>query len=68
VYPIGLTDPGEITRFVQEVGAPVNIWLRSDGPSRHTLAELGVARISLATGLFRRSLDAIERTLEELQR
>ena len=66
VYPIALRDEESIRTFVQEVGGPVNIWLRPDGPSRQALAELGVARISLATGLFRRSLTEIERALKEL--
>lgn len=67
LYPIGLTDPPTIGAFVREVGAPVNVWLRPDGPSRQELAELGVARISLAGGLFRRSMAAIQRALEELK-
>ncbi len=64
IYPIGLTDADAIRTFVREVGAPVNIWLRPDGPARETLAELGVKRISLATGVYRRSLAEIERALK----
>lgn len=67
VYPIGLTDPEAIETFVREVGAPVNIWLRPGGPTRQTLAGLGVARISLAAGLFRQSLATIERVLQDLR-
>jgi 2-methylisocitrate lyase-like PEP mutase family enzyme len=48
------------------VGAPVNIWLRPDGPSVETLGNLGVARISLAGGLFRRSMAEVARALNEL--
>lgn len=66
LYPIGLGDPAAIEVFVREVGAPVNIWLRPDGPSRQTLAELGVARISLAGGLFRRAMVEITHALHEL--
>lgn len=66
VYPIALRDEDSIRSFVREVGGPVNIWLRPDGPPRETLAELGVKRISLATGLYRRSLAEIERALREL--
>lgn len=66
LYPIGLRDEDSIKTFVQEIGAPVNIWLRPDGPSRERLVELGVVRISLAAGLFRRSLSEIERALSEL--
>jgi 2-methylisocitrate lyase-like PEP mutase family enzyme len=67
LYPIGLTDPDTIETFVREVGAPVNIWLRPDGPSRRTLAQLGVARISLAAGLFRLAMTEIRRALESLK-
>jgi 2-methylisocitrate lyase-like PEP mutase family enzyme len=66
LYPIGLTDPVSIESFVREVQGPVNIWLRPDGPSRETLAALGVARISLAAGLFRRAMAEVKRALSEL--
>lgn len=67
VYPIGLTDQDAIASFVREMGAPVNIWLRPDAPSRQTLAALGVARISLAAGLFRRAMSAARQALGELR-
>jgi 2-methylisocitrate lyase-like PEP mutase family enzyme len=61
LYPIGLTDLETIGAFVRAVGAPVNIWLRPDGPLRETLARVGVARISLPTGLFRRAMAEVRR-------
>lgn len=67
LYPIGLRDSAAIETFVREVEAPVNIWLRAGGPSLQTLSALGVARISLASGLFRRSLNEIKRALAELK-
>jgi 2-methylisocitrate lyase-like PEP mutase family enzyme len=67
VYPIGLTDAASILTFVQAVAAPVNIWLRPDGPSGEALAAMGVARISLAAGLFRRAIAEVQRALEELK-
>jgi 2-methylisocitrate lyase-like PEP mutase family enzyme len=67
LYPIGLIDPNGIELFAREVGPPVNIWLRPDGPSRETLARLGVARISLAAGLFRRAMAEVERALDDLK-
>jgi 2-methylisocitrate lyase-like PEP mutase family enzyme len=66
VYPIGLTDLNAIGTFVREMAAPVNIWLRPDGPDRAALAQLGVARISLAAGLFRRAMAELRRALDEL--
>lgn len=53
VYPIGATDPAEISTFVEQMGGPVNIWLRPDGPPLAELHRIGVARISLAAGLQR---------------
>lgn len=67
LYPIGLTDERLIERFVERVNAPVNVWLRPDGPALPRLASLGVARISLATGLFRTAQAAISDTLETLR-
>jgi 2-methylisocitrate lyase-like PEP mutase family enzyme len=67
LYPFGLTDPDAIQTFVQKVGAPVNIWLRPGGPSRETLAHLGVARISLGARLFRRAMAEVARALDELK-
>lgn len=67
LYPFGLTDQDAIHTFVQEVGAPVNIWLQPVGPSRATLARLGVARISLGARLFRRAMAEVSRALDELK-
>lgn len=53
IYPIGLTDEDEIALLVEELTAPINIWLRADTPSLATLARMGVARVSLASGLQR---------------
>ena len=67
LYPIGLTDRDAIATFVQSVAAPVNIWLRPDGPSRAELAALGVARISLAAGLFRQAMTGLRQALDVLR-
>jgi 2-methylisocitrate lyase-like PEP mutase family enzyme len=67
IYPIGLTDRDAIAAFVREMAAPVNIWLRPDAPPLATLAELGVARVSLAAGLFRRAMAEVRRALDELK-
>ena len=37
VYPIGVTDEQDITALVEQMGGPINIWLRPDSP---TLADL----------------------------
>lgn len=53
VYPIGVTDPGEIALLAREMGAPLNVWLRPDSPGLAELGRLGVARISVAAALHR---------------
>ncbi|MGH2447135.1 MAG: isocitrate lyase/PEP mutase family protein [Chloroflexota bacterium] len=67
LYPIGLEDTSVIAEFVREVDAPVNIWLRPNGPSLEALAKLGVARVSLASGLFHVAMKEVQRQLRKLR-
>ena len=53
IYPIGLVDQGETIRLAEEMGGPLNVWLRPDSPSLDTLRNIGVARISTASALQR---------------
>ncbi|MEU0569724.1 isocitrate lyase/phosphoenolpyruvate mutase family protein [Nonomuraea sp. NPDC005983] len=62
VYPIWLSDEGEIGALVEEVGGPVNILFRPGAPLPGRLAELGVARVSYGHGLHRAS-DVYSRSL-----
>jgi 2-methylisocitrate lyase-like PEP mutase family enzyme len=48
VYPIGLTDITQITRFVAELKHPVNIIGRRNTPDLPALQAAGVARVSTA--------------------
>jgi 2-methylisocitrate lyase-like PEP mutase family enzyme len=66
VYPIFLADPADIGRFVEEVGGPVNILFRPGAPSVDELAALGVARISVGSGWYRKAQDAATDALETL--
>lgn len=68
LYPIGLMDTDVLAAFIREVDAPVNAWLRPDGPTVETLTALGVARISLAAGLFRGAMGEVQRAVEDLRR
>jgi 2-methylisocitrate lyase-like PEP mutase family enzyme len=65
VFPIGLSDPAEIRALVEEVGGPVNVYLRAGMPGPAELAALGVARISVGSGLYqasvRRVADLVDR-------
>jgi len=66
VYPIMLAEP-LVGEFVRKVDAPVNIMFKSTGPSVSELGDLGVARISLATGVWRASLQAVRDLLAGLR-
>lgn len=54
VYPIHVRSAEVLGEFVSAVSpAPVNATYLSDGPDLAVLAKLGVARVSLGTGLWR---------------
>lgn len=67
VYPIALADPTLIEEFVRQVDCPVNIMLKPTTPSVSELGELGVARVSLATGVWRASVQAVRDVLDRLR-
>ena len=60
VYPIGVADPAEIRTLVEGLDCAVNVYLRPDGPDVPRLAELGVRRVSLGSGLFHVAMRAAE--------
>jgi 2-methylisocitrate lyase-like PEP mutase family enzyme len=66
IYPILLSDPAVIGRFVEAAGGPVNILAMTGGPSLVEAARLGVARISFGTRLFREQMSAFDQTLADL--
>ena len=66
VYPIGVADERVIGALLEEIGGPLNVLLRPGTPPLSRLAEVGVARVSLASGLFRTSLAAVKARLAEL--
>ncbi|MBO0685721.1 MAG: isocitrate lyase/phosphoenolpyruvate mutase family protein [Candidatus Dormibacteraeota bacterium] len=68
VYPLLLQEEGELGAFVARAGGPVNVLLRPGAPPLARLAELGVARVTFASGLLRVALKAATANLEELGR
>ena len=66
VYPITLWDETAIAALIDEVGGNVNILLLPDGPRPPALARLGVARISMGSGLFRLTQRATKQILDDL--
>jgi 2-methylisocitrate lyase-like PEP mutase family enzyme len=66
VYPIRLADETGIAEFVRAASTPVNVLFRPGTPPISRLAELGVARVSLASGLFRTAYAAARDALAEM--
>jgi 2-methylisocitrate lyase-like PEP mutase family enzyme len=60
VYPIGVVDPAHISALVDELGT-VNVLLMPGVPSIAALTELGVARMSVGSGLFELAMDEVRR-------
>ncbi len=67
VYPIGLSNPEAITRFVQATAAPVNVMAYAGAPTMAELEQLGVARVSTASAIATATMDATMRIAKELR-
>src|SRR5919204_6151014 len=63
VYPITLWEADALSRFISEVGGPVNVVRLPQAPSLAELGALGVARVSWGHLLYR---DAIARFADQL--
>jgi 2-methylisocitrate lyase-like PEP mutase family enzyme len=68
VFPIALAERDAIAAFVAEAPGPVNVLMTDRAPSLADLAELGVARVSYGSGLYRQTLERLQTTLGELRR
>lgn len=68
VYPIRLSDEVMIGEFVSQVQAPVNVMMRRGAPSIGKLAELGVARVSFAGWLMRKTYAALYEEVSAIAR
>lgn len=67
VYAPGLVDIRDIARVVSEVGLPVNVLARENGPSVPELASVGVRRVSTGGALARAAYGELLRAGSELQ-
>jgi 2-methylisocitrate lyase-like PEP mutase family enzyme len=65
-YPIGILDRTMIANLVKAINGPVNILGGPPGPPLLELAQLGVARVSLAGGLMRSVLGHLRAIAQEL--
>jgi 2-methylisocitrate lyase-like PEP mutase family enzyme len=67
VYAPGPTDPAAIAELVAAAGAtPLNVLALASGPGVAELADLGVRRISLGSGLARAAWGGLQRTTESI--
>ena len=66
VYPMGLTDPSSISRFVEALDYPVNVMARPGLPDVKELEELGVARLSLGPAPSYAAMGLMKRIAREL--
>jgi 2-methylisocitrate lyase-like PEP mutase family enzyme len=66
VFVPGLVDPGLIEKLVTAVAAPLNILVTPGCPSIPELQKLGVARVSIGSGVMRATLGVVRRIGKEL--
>lgn len=67
-YPIGYLDEATVAELVERIPGPVNVLAARPEPSLARLGELGVARITFGSSLFRRASTAVTDLAEELAR
>ncbi|XKK62404.1 isocitrate lyase/phosphoenolpyruvate mutase family protein [Streptomyces sp. ARC32] len=67
VFVPGLTDPARIASLTARFDVPLNILYTPAGPALAHLADLGVARVSLGSLLYRRALGAALETAAGLR-
>ncbi|GLY00351.1 MULTISPECIES: isocitrate lyase/phosphoenolpyruvate mutase family protein [Actinoplanes] len=67
LYAPGLSEPADITRVVEAVGAPVNVLTVPGAPSVPELAALGVRRVSTGGALAWAAYGALRDAARELQ-
>lgn len=66
VYPIGVTDKAVLRALVEGIPGPVNAMLRKGAPSLAELREIGIARVSMGSGLFGVTTRALVAAVERL--
>jgi 2-methylisocitrate lyase-like PEP mutase family enzyme len=66
IYPIGILDRTQIANLVKAINGPINIMGGPPGPTLLELAQLGVARVSLAGSLMRAVLGHLRAIAQEL--
>lgn len=66
IFVPGLLDPQSLATLVKELGAPLNVLSGHGGPPVRDLAELGVARVSLGSGVAQAAYGLVRRAAAEV--
>lgn len=66
IFIPGLTDIGQIERFVLQSPVPVNVMISDGSPSVHALAQSGVSRVSFGPKPYLIATDALEQAAREV--
>ena len=66
VYPMGLTEPASIRRFVKELDFPINVMVRKGLPPVSELERLGVARVSFGPSASYATMGLLKRASKEV--
>ncbi|MCO5247917.1 MAG: isocitrate lyase/phosphoenolpyruvate mutase family protein [Chitinophagales bacterium] len=66
LYPIILSNKRHIETIIKETQLPINLTFTSHLPDMRTLKEIGVARLSLATGYFKNTVLSMHDTAQKL--
>src|SRR3989449_5513350 len=66
VYPMGLTEPASIRRFVKELDFPINVMVRKGLPPVSELKRLGVARVSFGPSASYATMGLLKRASKEV--
>ena len=66
-YPIGFLDEATTARLVDAIPGPVNVLSFPDGPALGRLGDLGVARITFGSSLFKAVMSSLADRVEGLR-
>jgi 2-methylisocitrate lyase-like PEP mutase family enzyme len=65
IFVPGVVDPAAIEQLVAKISAPLNVLVGPGAPSVRQLAELGVARVSLGSGVASAAYAVVRKAVQE---